>query len=143
MKKLLLASVLISCFSGAMAADAPKVYFGKLDKQSNQVIADNDVSQNKGEPVCWQAINFPANTQIAVKERFSSPVGGNFEMLDAIREINEQATEHMLSYTRTTDAKGMVSNCWVFGRQDPVGLYTHTLKLNNSDAGSNQFRVVR
>lgn len=145
MKKIIMAALLASSFSGAMANDGSRVHFGILDNSSGSPVlnATAEVSRMKGEPVCWFAQGLPARTPLKVVETFNAPAGSVFERPDSVIQVNTSATEHTLSYQTYTDDKGQHLVCWAFGSSDPIGLYQHKVKLNDQEFGTNEFQLVR
>ncbi|MCG7656104.1 hypothetical protein [Wielerella bovis] len=145
MKKTLMAILLASSFSNAIANDGSQIYFGVLDNSSGSPVlnAVSEVSRSKGELVCWLVKELPAKTPYKVVETFNSPAGSVFERVATVTQINENATEHILAYQIHTNEEGHYMACWGFGNSDPIGLYQHKVQLNGKEFEPNQFQLVQ
>ncbi len=143
MKKSLV--LLITLCSGFVHAQDIKVHFGLLDHTSGaaQLIEAESINRNNGSPLCWFITNAQPYTELDITEQFTSPPNAQFVRTNAILSINPEASEHKLTFKLNTDAKGELLQCWQFNQDDPIGLYTETLTINNKEYGKYTFQITK
>ena len=146
MKKWMLALLCAGSMATVVADDVPQVHFGVLENDVSgkaTLNAISEIQRGRGDRVCWVANNFPVGTELLIEETFRSPPGGVFQREDTVTQSNATATEHVLSYKATVNGQKQFMQCWAFGDDDPIGLYTHSLRVNGEEFSPNEFQLTR
>ncbi|MDP8032738.1 hypothetical protein QJU43_00745 [Pasteurella atlantica] len=143
MKKLNLATLitgLILLFSTQTSFAEPNVKI-HIDNSSET----NTISISKKKTrLCWDISDLEANTQYDIVEEFTSPPNGYFDNGTSTTVTNSNKTKHTLLSKKESSQDGFISNnCWYFSKEDPLGDYTLTIKVNGMPYSNFPFKLTK
>lgn len=156
MKKTLMAAALLSLSQIALAEQAPitlveqtvvepKLILGVFEvtetgaKQTNQ----NAISRsNPNHQLCWVAHDLNTPAQVTATEKIISPKKTVFETDKGQTFSSADGKQHQV-ISKLHSQNGVVSQCWQFSKQDPVGEYSIELQIDDITFPKQTFKVVR
>lgn len=156
MKKALITTALLSLSTFSVANTAPvylpeqamvepKLVLGVFEvtgdstKQTNQ----NAISRsNANHRICWVAYDLNASTQVSVTENIISPKKTTFETANGQTISSADGKQHQVMST-LPNQNGVVSQCWQFSKQDPIGQYSIEVKIDDTTFSKQTFNVVK
>ncbi|MDP8101436.1 hypothetical protein [Phocoenobacter atlanticus] len=143
MKKLNLATLitgLILLFSTQTSFAEPNVNIHINHSSDTNTISVSD----KKTHLCWSINNLEANTGYDIVEEFTSPPNGYFDNGTSTTITNSDKTKHTLLSKKESSQDGFISsNCWYFSKEDPLGNYTLTIKVNGTPYSNFPFKLTK